>query len=164
MLTRLLLIVPVSRWARSPGSCLSTCQRTDAMGAQVLTVCGGRYLSRGSCLVQGWQEVLSGQGEKTRKSSCWPDSQGAWLSPGSILTLWGLRCSLSFLGLCLPHLSKEEKSLQQMFLNFFKPQNHFFKVNVIWSWICMWLGTFFKHYVFVSLFSFSVISNQRAGS
>ena len=54
-------------------------------------MCGGRYLSRGSCLVQGWQEVLSGQGEKTWKSSCWPDSQGAWLSPGSILTLWGLQ-------------------------------------------------------------------------
>ena len=32
---------------------------------------------------------------------------------------------------CLPHLSKEDEILQQIFLNFFKPQNHFLKVNVI---------------------------------
>ena len=91
VLTHLHLIVPMSRQTSSPRSCLSTCQRSAAMGTQGLAVCGERYLSRGSCLVQGWQEVISGQGQKTWKSSCWPDSQGAWLSPSSVLTLWGLQ-------------------------------------------------------------------------
>ena len=47
-----------------------------------------------------------------------PNSVG---SPGTQSPSWD----------CLPHLLKEDESLQLIFLNFSKPQNHFLKVKVI---------------------------------
>ena len=59
----------------------------------------------------------------------------AWLlgdlpSPGSVLTLWGLQ-ALTVPPGTVSLISRRRTSLQLIFLNFSKPQNHFLKVKVI---------------------------------